>query len=250
MRRTPARLALALALAPSVVAAGCSSGGQEQATASTTTSLSAPARSTTVTTAACPGGPVAPEGATGVTEAGADLDGDGAGDRMVAARLDAGGRTLAVELSSGGTAAAELGSSEPGGPSPLSVLGGADLGGDGETAFAVTGAGASVLVVQLFQLAGCDLVAVTDESGQVVDLPVGGGVTHGDGFTCGDGALVVSDADSTDGETFRASRTTYRIEGTTLVQTAAETTTLRRDADDEAIAAAYRIDCPALDRAP
>ncbi|HVL03967.1 MAG TPA: hypothetical protein VM386_05980, partial [Acidimicrobiales bacterium] len=67
----------------------------------------------------------------------------------------------------------------------------------------------------------------------------------------GDGPpLVRLSATSTDGESFTATETGYRVDGNTLVEVASQTTTLTRGADDEAINAFYTIDCPALENNP
>lgn len=208
-----------------------------EATTATTISSEAPA---------CPGGEVPAAGANDVTEANGDIDGDGADDRVVSYRLGDGSRVIGVDLARGATATFNLGDAELAGPSPLSVLGGIPLAPDAETVLAVTGAGASVVIVQLFQLEGCDLVPVTVDNSVLVELPVGGGITHGDGLTCRDETLVQRSATSFDGETFEASETTYRLEGTTLLEVASETSTLTRGPDDDVINSYYTIDCPGL----
>lgn len=180
----------------------------------------------------------------------ADVDGDGAADRVLAYRRSDGARRVAVELAAGGTAAVDARASEIEGPAPLSVVGGVDLGGDGDTVLAVTGAGASVVVVGLFQLVECDLARVSFPSGVDVELPLGGGITHGDGIACTDQTLVRLSATSADGETFDAHQTTYRIDGSTLTEAGSETTTLTRATDGEEINRYYGIDCPALEDPP
>ena len=198
----------------------------------------------------CPdNGPVPPPGATDLTEVGADLDADGRDDRVLSYRRADGTRRIAVELAAGGTAAVDAGSAEElEGPSPLRVLGGARVGGDAETVFAVTGAGASVIVVGLFQLVECAVAQVAFASGQPVALPVGGGITHGDGIACTDGGLVTLSARSTDGESFTTEDTRYRVDGNTLVQVATSSGTLARPADGDALDRYFALDCPGLDR--
>lgn len=199
---------------------------------------------------ACPDdGPVPPAGATEVTEVTADVDGDGSDDRVASYERADGTRRIGVELTSGGSAAVDAGTATGiDGPVALRVLGGADLGGDGETIFAVTGAGASVIVVGLFQFVECALSPVVFSSGQPVALPVGGGITHGNGIACTSGGLLALSAMSSDGETFAADQSRYRIDGNTLVQVGTDTTTLARPGDAAAIDRYYTIDCPSLDR--
>lgn len=191
---------------------------------------------------------VPPPGATDLSEISADADGDGAPDRVVAYREADGNRRVAVELAAGGTAAVDASESSIDGPAPLSVLGGVDLGGDGQTVLAVTSAGASVVVVGLFQFVECALARVSLEGGQPAELPVGGGVTHGDGLACTDESLVRLSATSTDGETFSTTDTRYRVDGNTLVEIGAESATLTRGSDDAELERYSTIDCPGLER--
>lgn len=193
-------------------------------------------------------GPIPPAGAADVSEVSADVDGDGAPDRVVAYRESDGNRRVAVELAAGGTAAVDASESSIDGPAPLSVLGGVDLGGDGQTVLAITSAGASVVVVGLFQFVECALARVSFEAGQPAELPVGGGVTHGDGLACTDESLVVLSATSADGETFTATETTYQVDGNTLVELGAESATLTRGGDDAELERYSTIDCPGLER--
>ena len=244
------------------VLAGCAdgNGGEAGPVPSSTTSPSDPTStalspSTTAAGDSCPGDDtIPPEGATDVSQVDVDVDGDGADDRVAAYRRPDGDRRVGVELAAGGTAAVDASASQVEGPAPLSVLGGVDLGGDGETVVALTGAGASVVIVGLFQFVECALTRVSFESGQEVELPVSGGITHGDGMRCapgGDGpSLVRLSATSTDGESFTATETGYRMDGNTLVEVGTQTTTLTRGADDESINAYYTIDCPALENNP
>lgn len=243
--------------------AGCADGdsGEDAGPAPASTTMpadptsTAPSPSTTVAGGGCPGGDaIPPDGATDVSQVDVDVDGDGTGDRVAAYRRADGDRRIGVELAAGGTAAVDASAGQVEGPAPLSVLGGVDLGGDGETVVALTGAGASVVIVGLFQFVECALTRVSFESGQNVELPIGGAITHGDGLRCapgGDGPpLVRLSATSTDGERFTATETGYRVDGNTLVEVASQTTTLARGADDEAINAYSTIDCPALENSP
>lgn len=214
-------------------------------TSSTTT-----ADATTDLGGACPDdGPVPPAGASDVTEVAADVDGDGRDDRVASYRRADGTGRLGVELAAGGTAAVDA--SDAGGlegPTPPRALGGADLGGDGETVLAVTSAGASVVVVGLFQFVECSLARVTAPSGQTFALPVGGGVTHADGISCAGGELVARSAMSSDGETFATEDTHYRVDGNTLVEIRSTRGTLARPGDAAALDRYSTLDCPTLER--
>lgn len=198
---------------------------------------------------ACPdNGPVPPPGATEVTEVAADVDGDGRNDRVVSYRRAGGTGRVGAELAAGGTAAVDAGDADAlDGPVPLRVLGGAELGGDGETVVAITGAGASVIVVGLFQFVECAVAQVAFPSGQTVALPVGGGITHGDGVACLGGSLTTLSAMSDDGETFDTDDTGYRVDGNTLVEVGTESATLTRPGDSAALDRYYTLDCPSLE---
>ena len=254
-----------------VVLAGCSGSSPDvdgaaptssTSSVSESTTSSAPETNTTSSTSADDGtspetepgtacadnGPIPPAGATDVTEVAADVDGDGRDDRVVSYRVGGTGR-VGVELASGGTAAVDASdAAQLDGPAPLRVLGGADLDGDGETVLVTTSAGASVVVVGLFQFVECSLSRVTSPSGQTVALPVGGAITHGDGIACENGALVTRSALSSDGEAFVTKDTTFRIDGNTLVEVSAESGTLSRPGDAAALDRYYTLDCPSLER--
>lgn len=221
---------------------------------STSTSSTTPGESTTSPSTpsspspeggSCPAaeGSVPPPGATDVSEASADVDGDGEADQVLTYRQSDGDRRVAVELSAGGTAAVDASESTIDGPATLSVLGGTDVGGDGQTVFAITGAGASVVVVGLFQFVECALARVVLPSGQPAEFPVGGGITHGDGLACIDDNLLVLSATSIDGEDFSTTDTRYRIDGNTLVSIGGASVT-HTSLDDRY----YSIDCPGLER--
>ena len=272
-RRTPRVTVMVLAMA--LVLATCSRSGPEldgSAPSSSTTS-EAPAPSFAPTTGTTPStidgdgsgpgdggaggpspgacadaGPVPPPGATEVTEVTADVDGDGSDDRVVSYQRADGTRRVGTDLAAGGTAAVDAGNAGLDGPVALRVLGGADLGGDGETVLAVTGAGASVIVVGLFQFVECAITPLVFSSGQTVALPVGGGITHGDGLVCTGGGLTTLSAMSSDGENFTTTDTRYRVDGNTLVQVGTESGTLARPGDSAALDRYSTLDCPGLDR--
>ncbi len=268
MQSSGPRTVLCIVVAALTMLAGCAGdGGDDEGAAESSSSTSggasptsapppAETSSTTKSTATggtaggtgCPGDdPVPPEGAQEVSEVSADVDGDGADDRVFAYRRADGMRRVGVELAAGGTAVVDANAVAIEGPAPLSALGGVALGGDGETVFALTGAGASVVIVGLFQFVECALARVVYSSGEDAELPVNGAITHGDGIACTDKTLVRLSATSTDGETFTATKTSYHVDGNTLVEAGSETSTLTRAADDAAINDFYSLDCPALE---
>lgn len=253
------RAGVSLAASLALLLVACSGGDAAPGNAAPSSSTAAPAAdstapTTTSTAPACPGTEtLPPAGARDVTEVEADVDLDGAADRVLSYRRSDGSGRVAVELAAGGSAAVDAGAAGAiEGPAPLSILGGAELGGDGETVFVVTGAGASVVVIGLFQLVDCTLTPVTFPSGQTVELPVGGGITHADGITCTDGddgvRLVRRSATSTDGESFTATGTGYRVEGSTLVEVRSETHSLDLAEDASQLDQYPTLDCPDLER--
>ena len=193
-------------------------------------------------------GRLPPSGASDVTEVAADVDGDGRDDRVVGYRRADGVRRVGVELAAGGSAAVDASQAGLDGPVALRVLGGAALGGDGETVFAVTSAGASVVVVSLFQFVECSLASVRFASGETVALPVGGGITHGNGVACAGGELVASSAMSRDGQSFTTEDITYRVDGNTLHEVSKDRASLTRPGDAAALERYYTLDCPSLER--
>lgn len=239
-------------------AAGASSTAVTTAPATTAAagSTTAPGPTTVAGTSggagACPGDDVLTPGADNVTEVSVDVDSDGRDDRVLSYQRTDGDRRVAVALAGGGTTAVDVGGPSEG-PAPLMVLGGADLGGEGETIFVVTGAGASVVVVGLFQVVECAITPVSFEAGEPVELPVGGGVTHGNGVLCtgggDDGArLVKLSAMSPDGEVFTTTDTSYRVDGNTLVEVSTESATLDLAGDSGQLGSYYTLNCPSLER--
>jgi hypothetical protein len=105
-------------------------------------------------------------------------------------------------------------------------------------------------VVGLFQFVECAIARVSFPSGENVELPLGGGITHGDGIACAEATLVRLSATSTDGEAFSATDTSYQVDGNTLIEVDSETATLTRATDDEEINRYYALDCPALENPP
>lgn len=142
-----------------------------------------------------------PEGATCTDATDADLDGDGAEDRVVlyARRPTPDPRerdfvevTLRGSLSAGG--AVETGLRRVHDVRSVGILGGTDAdGAAGEELFVNVENGASTEVMALFTLDDDELVEVETVAGEEFRFPVFGSVQHGDGAVCrdddGDGEL-------------------------------------------------------------
>lgn len=112
----------------------------------------------------------------------------------------------------------------------------------GRLTFAVVDRGASVDVVSLYRTVGCELVPLS-LAGTAAAFSVGGSVTHGDGIRCDGGEITVLSATSDDGATYRATATTYRVEGGDLVQVAERDETIEAQEDPDGLGAYYRLDC-------
>jgi hypothetical protein len=184
-------------------------------TTTTTTSTSTTEPTTTTTPAdACPG--LTPHDATpDLTTGAADVDGDGAPDQLRAFGVGGDDFVLQAELAAGG--GGEL--AVPGdGVTPVAVVGGADLDGDGrDEVWAKVGAGASATIIGLFRLDGCDLLRVTI-GGAPAELPVGGSVGTTAGVECTATGLVAHSASNIGGDTYEVTSTQYTLEDGTLVE--------------------------------
>jgi hypothetical protein len=221
--RPVAALALAVALL-----AGC---GDDDATPATTT-----AEATTTTTEvgttttqgpACP--PVnVPDTAAEVTEQDGDADGDGTDDELRTYRVGDEWH-LQVELAADGGSDLVLPSFGGG----VGLVGGADVDEDGtDEVWARTGSGASATIVGLARLVDCELQRVMFATGELAELPVGGSVGTSSGLECRAGVVTAFTATLTAGSTYEVVATSYALEGTTLVERGAETTSVEAT-DDE-----------------
>lgn len=166
-----------------------------------------------------------------------DVDGDGEPDVI---RYD--GDMAVVTLSTTGQAVRASVKADIEGDEPATA-GVEDLDRDGRAEiFVQVGRGASTAFVLALRFDGTRLAALT-VAGQPLLLGIGGSATHGDGFRCTDtGSLVVSSAQSDDGDQFNLTEITYRVKGLGLAETDRKTSTAR-GASSDAVAAAYVVDC-------
>ncbi len=226
------KAALVLLVALAAALAGCGDDEDAAPPTSTTTTTEAPTTtaSTTTTTQApaCP--PVAvPSDADEVTELDGDADGDGTDDELRTYRV---GDEWHVQVELAADGGDDLVVPSFGGN--VGIIGGADVDGDGaDEVWARTGSGASATIVGLARLVGCELVRVTFPAGDLAELPVGGSVGTTSGLACLEGGgLTAYTATLAEGTTYDVAAVTYRLEGTGLVETGIETTTV--DATDDA----------------
>ena len=200
-----------------------------------TTTTTEPSTTSTTRAPAC--APV--ERGTGdeVREFSGDVDGDGRDDRSQS--FPAAGRvTLLVDLAAGGGAVTEI---PTGREAPVELIGTAHLGAeDGPAVLWVrVGAGASTTILGLYHLDGCELDAATFESGEPVELPIGGTVGTATGARCGSGVdpqadLLVYEATLVTGREYEVVTTEYRWGDGTLVPSPSEPTVTRTEDLSEA----------------
>lgn len=170
-----------------------------------------------------------------------DVDDDGGPDRIEVVAPEPSGTWVLRVVTARGAATVPLEvTSQTTAVRPLGVT---RLGGRPVVA-AVVDSGASTEVVGLFLLEGCTLVPVTDETGRPLLVPVGGSVTHGDGFRCDAGRLVVVSVRSGDGLRYTWTETTMTLgDGRLRVDGVA---TDEIPGDDPRLGNAYDVDCPGL----
>lgn len=212
--------------------------------ASTTTGPTGP--TTSIATIKCADRPVSEE-ATDVQSEVADLDGDGIDDTVRSYRLGEAEWHLNVALARGGGADLRVATYDD---SVVSVLGGADVDGDGaDELWARTGQGASATVIGLARLVGCDLVRVTAPGGEPVELPVGGSVGTASGVECD--ARVDATADLTTytatnlgDDRYEVRATEHALDGTMLVDRG--TYTSEATIGDDAFGRASSFSCDDL----
>lgn len=172
-----------------------------------------------IATVACAEHPVSEEAADVESET-ADLDGDGVDDTIRSYRLGEAEWHLNVALARGGGADLVVATYDG---SVVSVLGGADVDGDGaDELWARTGQGASATIIGLARLVGCDLVRVTAPGGEPAELPVGGSVGTASGVECDAQADPTADlttytATNMGDDRYEVRATEHALDGTMLV---------------------------------
>jgi hypothetical protein len=235
-----------LAVAALVALSACS--GDDPAVLPAPTTVTASASATPPTTGAPTGAPAPPTSAptplpatptAAPTRAAArdgDVDGDGRVDAVTATQ-DA----LTVRTATRTLTAAVVADDLP----PVQGVTDVDRDGYAEV-FLETTRGASTAFYTPFRFDGTTLAALTLD-GEPVRLGVGGSVTHGDGFACRGGRLVVSRSTSDDGERFDVTTTTYAVRGHELVRGAVERVTGVGQAHPR-VAASYGVDCGSVTR--
>jgi hypothetical protein len=242
-----------------------SSSSRGPASVASVSSVSAPPASSSTAASATPPGPcdapAPPAGATAVSQAPGDFDGDGQADILVTYATNSTppvDHHLQIQTASGHhidtvitDALSNDASQQP------HALGGADIttsaglppDGSGEEAFVSVGSGASVTLVAVFQLLDCTLTRLADpDTAEPATFAIGGSVTHLDGLRC-DGAaggvrLVQLSAESSDGETYATTERRLEVQNGQFVVTNAVNDTITND--DPRLQAFSVIDCPGV----
>lgn len=249
--RTRSLRLAAIALVAALAAGGCGDddAGPETSTttaAEPTTTTAEPTTTSTSTTtssaAPCPTAVGVPADAAAVTEAPADVDGDGADDQLRTFLLDE-TWVLQVEVAAGGGAELEMGQSGQGG---MGLVGGADVDGDDRAEVWVrVGSGASTVIIGLVRFDECALARVTFEGGQPVELPAGGSVGATAGVECRaddvDADLTTFAAFHREDLRYEVTATQWALEGTVLVERSASTSEM--DAEDPDFIRATTFTC-------
>jgi hypothetical protein len=188
---------------------------------------------TTTAGAPCTEPVAVPDGASALTARTGDVDGDGRDDALRSFLVDD-AWFLQVEVASGYGTELELPTS--GGPA-VGLVGAADVDGDGaEEIWVRVGSGASTVILGIVRLEACTLERVTLESGQPVELPVGGSVGATAGVECRSEDV---DADLTTFAGFHRADTRYDVtatqwalDGGVLSERSSSTTELRAEDPD------------------
>lgn len=234
------RVRVAISAAALVLLSACSGEGDTGAArspgprAATTPAVTASATPAASVSAAAPTATPTPTGSAAprTPARDGDVDGDGRVDRVTATQ-----ELLTVRLASGRTLTAEVvADAEP------PVQGVVDVDRDGRAeVFLETTRGASTAFYTPFRYDGTSLRALVLD-GEPVRLGVGGSITHGDGFACTGGRVVVSSSSSDDGETFEVTTTTYAVRGHALARVS-RSTARGLAQGDRRVAASYQVSC-------
>jgi len=239
----PIRLAAALVAVAAFAAAGCGDDTASPPTSSSTTSVAptttaGPASTSEpgpATTAAlpCPADVSVPAAASAVTEAGGDVDGDGAEDALRTFLL-ADRWVLQIEVAAGGGAELDLGGSDQGG---MGLVGAADVDGDQrDETWVRVGSGASTVILGLVGFVDCTLVRVRFERGEPVELPVGGSVGATAGIECraddADADLTTFAAFHREDQAYEVTATRWALVDRVLVERSSSTSELEADDPD------------------
>ncbi|MDQ6726983.1 MAG: hypothetical protein M3066_12575 [Actinomycetota bacterium] len=182
-------------------------------TAAVTTTTRATGATTTV--AGCAAGAL-PAGATDVTSAAGNFDGDGKPDTLQAYKT-AGVWHLRTQLTAGGNTDAAL--PEVAATETVKALGGFNIDANlVDEAFATVGSGAYTTLVGIWQAAGCTLTRLTIKAERAT-FPVGASVRNRAGLRCVAGTAVqgLEAQSNADGTVFTGSIGNYDVVGTALV---------------------------------
>ena len=218
-----------LALAALAVLAAACGGSDDQSAVTTTRPAATSSTASTTTAPACDTAPD-PSGGISQSKLDADVDGDGRADAVGLFLVGDAEWHLHVTLAATGTADVTLSVL---GSDSVSVLGGADVDGDGaEEIWATIGAGASATIIGLARFADCALTQVTFAGGRPAEFPIGGSVGTASGLECSAGAnggtdLTAYTASNSGEGQYDVEATGYALDGSVLTRTETSTSSVR-----------------------
>jgi len=213
--------------------------------ATATTATAAPSTSRPGTTGACPLAAIG-GGATEVTAKPGDFDGNRVADTLRAYKLT-GQWHLRVELA-GGTSGGDLVVPDVDPATGLKAVGGFNIDENlADEAFAIVGSGASTTEVAIFTFTNCKLARVT-ANGRTIVFVIGATAQRRSGLSCVTGTalqVLSATAPPNTGTPFTASRTTFDLVGSDLVQANTSPPEMY-GLDDPRLAPFARFDCGSL----
>jgi hypothetical protein len=223
-----------------------------QPTLSSTTPTTAPA--TTTPPADCPvaGVPGFPGGATDVSEALGDFDGNGADD-LLQVYATSGRDPWRVRVILTTNATAEVPMVEPSHRGERAqAVGGANVGeGPGDEALVIVERASTTTKLGVYTFRDCGIDVVRDDDGDPVELEIGGDRRQGHGVLCGDGNMTLLTARSRDGRAFATTKQVVRTEGTRLVREPEEAGgVIVRERDEPLLRLHYQLSCGTLGLGP
>jgi len=185
------------------------------ATTSSTSTTAGTTTTSTLVTSVCPALVALPDGTLTFIGGSGDFDGDGTTDELVTYQSAPDAWRMRVVFADGGGADAAIGEAED--FAPPRPIGGFDIDGDGaQEVFVTVGAGASTILVGVFDVSACVATRVAAGGGPAV-FPVGASVGAGSGLACpGNGLVRRTFAQMADETTFDGGYEEYTLDGAHL----------------------------------
>ncbi len=187
-----------------------------QVETTTTTSTTTSSTTTTVPVSLCPAPQPLPEGTLTFAGIPGDFDGDGNQDELLTYQAAPNDWRMRVVFADGGGADAAITHADD--LFPPRPIGGFDIDGDGtEEAFVTVGAGASTMLIGLYDISDCVATRIT-AGGMAAVFSVGASVGAESGVVCpGDGSVRRTFAQRVDDGVFEGGFEDYTLNGAALV---------------------------------